>query len=264
MADPAMPLAGKRAIVTGASKGVGRAIALALAEAGADVAVNARSEADLAPVRDAILALGRRSLALPTDVVDANAVRARLAEPLLAAWGGVDIVVNNAGGAIAAEFATHSDAEWERIIALNLHSVYNVTKAFAASLIAQRSGRVINIASIAGKIGEKNITAYTAAKHGVVGLTKALAAEWNPYGITVNAICPGYVDTPMTETTIANIVARTGMTAEQARAALEKKNPQRRLITTEEVASLAVFLALDTSRGITGQAINVDGGAVPY
>ncbi|MDE3229802.1 MAG: SDR family oxidoreductase [Chloroflexota bacterium] len=263
MAD-ATPLAGKRALVTGASKGLGRAIALALAEAGADVAVNARSEEQLAPVRDAILTLGRRSLALPTDVVDANSVRLRLAEPLIAAWGGLDILVNNAGGAIAAEFATHSDAEWERIIALNLHSVYNVTKAFAAGLITQRSGRVINIASIAGKVGEKNITAYTAAKHGVVGLTKALAAEWNPYGITVNAICPGYVDTPMTETTIANIQARTGMSAEQARAALEKKNPQRRLITSEEVASLAVFLALDASRGITGQAINVDGGAVPY
>ena len=215
-------------------------------------------------MRDAIIALGRRSLALACDVVDASAVRESLAQPTLDAWGGVDIVVNNAGGAIAAEFATHSDAEWDRIIALNLRSVYNVTKAFAPGMIAQRSGRVINIASIAGKIGEKQITAYTAAKHGVVGLTKSLAAEWNPYGITVNAICPGYVETPMTETTIANIVARTGMTAEEARKALERKNPQRRLIAPEEVASLAVFLALDASRGITGQAINVDGGAVPY
>jgi NAD(P)-dependent dehydrogenase (short-subunit alcohol dehydrogenase family) len=131
-------------------------------------------------------------------------------------------------------------------------------------MIEQRAGRIISVASIAGKVGGKYIAAYTASKHGVIGLTRALAVELNPYAITVNAICPGYVDTPMTDDSIANMVARTGMSAKEARQALERMSPQRRLIAPDEVASVAVFLALDASRGITGQAINVDGGEVNY
>jgi NAD(P)-dependent dehydrogenase (short-subunit alcohol dehydrogenase family) len=150
------------------------------------------------------------------------------------------------------------------MLALNLSSVYYVTKAFVPAMIAQRSGRIISVASIAGKVGGKYIAAYTAAKHGVVGLTRALAVELNPHAITVNAICPGYVDTPMTDASIANMVARTGMSAGDARQALERMSPQNRLIEPEEVASVAVFLALDASKGITGQAINVDGGEVNY
>ncbi len=264
MAGATAPLLGKRALVTGATQGIGRSIALALAAAGADVAVNARSASALDALQAEIIGAGRRSLALPCDVTDADAVAQQLARSLLDAWAGLDILVNNAGSAGSARFLDHPDDLWQRMLAINLTSVYNVTKACVPGMIAQRYGRIITVASIAGKVGGKYIAAYTAAKHGVIGLTRALAVELNPYAITVNAICPGYVDTPMTEASVANIVARTGMSAEEARQALERMSPQNRLIAPEEVASLAVFLALDTSRGVTGQAINVDGGEVVY
>lgn len=258
------PLVGKRAVVTGATKGIGRAIALTLAEAGADVVVSARSEADLEALQAEIAGRGRRALAIACDVTDAQQVNERLAKGALDAWGGIDILVNNAGNAGSAKFLGHPDELWQRMLAINLTSVYYVTKAFAPAMVAQGSGRIITIASIAGKVGGKYITAYTASKHGVIGLTRALAVELNQHGVTVNAICPGYVDTPMTDASVANMVARTGMSAEEARQALERMSPQRRLIEPDEVASVALFLALDASKGITGQAINVDGGEINY
>lgn len=264
MPDFAMPLHGKRAVVTGATKGIGRSIALALATAGADVAVNARTERDLEALRAEIEGMGRRSLAIVGDVTDPEFVSQRLARDVLDAWGAVDILVNNAGNAGSAKFVQHPDELWHRMLAINLTSVYYVTKAFTTVMIEQRAGRIITVASIAGKVGGKYIAAYTASKHGVLGLTRALAVELSGFGITVNAICPGYVDTPMTDASIANMTARTSMTTEQARQALERTSPQNRLIAPEEVASVAVFLALDTSVGITGQAINVDGGSVNY
>ncbi|HEY8324996.1 MAG: SDR family NAD(P)-dependent oxidoreductase [Ktedonobacterales bacterium] len=257
-------LMGKRAVVTGATRGIGRSIALKLAEAGADVAVSARGEADLVALRGEIESRGRRALAVTCDVTDAQQVNERLAKGALDAWGGVDILVNNAGNAGSAKFLGHPDELWQRMLAINLTSVYYVTKAFAPAMVAQGSGRIITIASIAGKVGGKYITAYTASKHGVIGLTRALAVELNQHGITVNAICPGYVDTPMTDASVSNMVARTGMSAAEARQALERMSPQRRLIEPDEVASVALFLALDSSKGITGQAINVDGGEVNY
>lgn len=258
------PLVGKRAVVTGATKGIGRAIALTLAEAGADVVVSARSEADLEALQAEIAGRGRRALAIACDVTDAQQVNERLAKGALDAWGGIDILVNNAGNAGSAKFLGHPDELWQRMLAINLTSVYYVTKAFAPAMVAQGHGRIITIASIAGKVGGKYITAYTASKHGVIGLTRALAVELNQHGVTVNAICPGYVDTPMTDASVANMVARTGMSAEEARQALERMSPQRRLIEPDEVASVALFLALDASKGITGQAINVDGGEINY
>lgn len=264
MADSAMSLAGKRAVVTGATKGIGRSIALALADAGADVAVSARTGADLGEIQAEIESKGRRALAIQCDVTDAGLIEHGLAGGVLHAWGGVDILVNNAGNAGSAKFANHPDELWHRMLAINLTSVYYVTKAFVPAMIEQRSGRIITIASIAGKVGAKYIAAYTASKHGAVGLTRALAAELNAYNITVNAICPGYVNTPMTDASVANMVARTGMSDEEARQTLERMSPQKRLIEPEEVAAVAVFLALDSSKGITGQAINVDGGEVNY
>jgi NAD(P)-dependent dehydrogenase (short-subunit alcohol dehydrogenase family) len=219
-------LAGRRAVVTGAGRGIGRAIALALARAGADVGVTARTPGDL--------------------------------ELLVADIQGM----NNAGTAESHKFLDHPDELWHRMLEANLTSVYYVTKAFVPRLVEQRSGRIINIASIAARAGDRYVAAYTAAKHGVLGLTRALAAELVQYDITVNAICPGYVDTPMTGRSIGNISARTGMPQEEARQVLEKMSPQRRLIEPEEVAAVAVFLAQDLSKGITGQAINVDGGGV--
>jgi len=261
-----LPLAGKRVVVTGATKGIGRSIALALAAAGADVALTARTETDLHALREEVEARskGKRTLAITCDVTDPSLVTHRLAGGVLHAWGGVDILVNNAGNAGSAKFINHPDELWHRMLSINLTSVYYVTKAFVPAMVQQKYGRIITVASIAGKVGAKYIAAYTASKHGVVGLTRALAAELNPYNITVNAICPGYVETPMTEGNIANMVARTHMTPEEVRQTLERMSPQNRLIEPEEVASVALFLALDSSRGITGQAINVDGGEVNY
>ncbi len=263
MQETTLPLAGKRAVVTGATRGIGRSIAFALAQAGADVAVCARSSSELTELAAHIHQMGRRAHAVPCDVTDPEQVRA-MAASALDALGGIDVLVNNAGNAGSAKFAGHPDDLWHRMLDVNLTSVYYVTKAFVQPMMDQRGGRIITVASIASKVGAKYIAAYTASKHGVLGLMRALAAELTPYDITVNAICPGYVDTPMTDGSIANMVSRTGMSEQQAREALEKTSPQNRLIEPDEVASLAVFLALDASRGITGQAINLDGGGVNY
>ncbi len=257
----AQSLMGKRAVVTGAGRGIGRSIALALAEAGADVAVTARSATELERLTSDIESLGRRSIFVPCDVTDTSQVQ-HMASNFLAGLGGIDILVNNAGNAGSHKFLDHPDELWHRMLSINLTSVYYVSKAFAPHLVEQRSGRIITIASIASRVGDRYIAAYTAAKHGVLGLTRALAVEMLPYNVTVNAICPGYVDTPMTDTSVQNIVARTGMTNEEARAYLAKTSPQKRLIEPEEIAALTVFLAQDSSKGITGQAVNVDGGAL--
>lgn len=255
-----LPLLHKRALITGGSKGIGRAIALAFAQAGAHVALTSRTLADAQPVADEITQAGGQALPFACDVTDPVQIAAMRAA-LVEQWGGVDILVNNAGIAASHKFLNHPDDLWLHTLNVNLTGTYTVTKAFVPEMVGQKWGRIINIASIASKAGSKYMAAYTASKHGVLGLTRALAVELTPH-ITVNAICPGYVDTPMTDGTIANMVARTGMTAEQARAFLEKTNPQGRLIEPEEVAAVALLLA--TAPGITGQAINVDGGAVMF
>jgi len=254
-------LTGRRAVVTGAGRGIGRSIALALASAGANVAVTARNTGELEQLVAEIQAMGHQSLAVSCDVTDPEQVQ-HMATTLIEGLGGVDILVNNAGNAGSHKFLNHSDELWHRMLAVNLTSVYYVTKAFVPKLIDQRWGRIINIASIASRVGGRYIAAYTAAKHGVLGLTRALAVELLPYNITVNAICPGYVNTPMTDGNVSNIAARTGMSEEQAREALEKTSPQGRLMEPEEIAAAAVFLAQDIAKGITGQAINIDGGGV--
>jgi NAD(P)-dependent dehydrogenase (short-subunit alcohol dehydrogenase family) len=257
------PRAGRRALVTGASRGIGRSIALALVAAGAEVAISARGQADLERLAGEIGALGRQAIAIPCDVTNAEEVE-RMAETAMSELGGVDILVNNAGAAASHKFLGHPDELWHRMLAVNLTSAYYASKAVAPHMVARGSGRVIMIASVAAKVGGRYIAAYTAAKHGLLGLARALAAELVTSGVTVNAICPGYVDTPMTGDTIANIVARTKMDAAQARETLEQASPQRRLIAPEEVAELVVYLAGDGARGITGQAINVDGGSVMF
>lgn len=256
-----LPLAGKRAIVTGAGRGIGRSIALALATAGADVGVTARSQDELEALVAEIGALGRKSLAVRCDVTHPDEVQ-HMAATLSTGLGGIDILVNNAGNAGSHKFLNHPDELWQRMLAVNLTSVYYVTKAIVPGMIGQRWGRIITIASIASRIGDRYIAAYAASKHGVLGLTRALAVEMLPYQITVNAICPGYVDTPMTDANVANMVARTGMSESEVRDYLAKQSPQHRLIEPEEVAAIAVFLAQESSKGITGQAINLDGGAV--
>jgi len=256
-------LAGRRTIVTGASRGIGRSIALAFAREGSDVALAARNADELALLATEIRGMGRQAVALPCDVTDPEQVEAMVAGAI-ERLGGVDVLVNNAGMAGSHKFVGHPDDLWHRTLALNMTSVYYVTKATVPAMIEQRWGRVITIASIAGKTGPRYTAAYAASKHGVLGLTKAVALELAPYNITVNAVCPGWVDTPMTDATVANIVARTGMTEEQALASLTGMTPQRRLIEPDEVAEMSVFLARESSKGITGQALNVDGGAVMW
>jgi 3-hydroxybutyrate dehydrogenase len=257
------PLNGRRAVVTGGSKGIGRSVALALAEAGADVVVTARNMIDLEAVAGEIKALGRRSLAISSDVTNVAEVL-QLAQAVQDEFGGIDILVNNAGTAKSHKFLNHPDELWDEMLAVNLTSVYLVTKAFVPAMVAQKWGRIINMASIASKVGGRYIAAYTTPKHGLLGLTRSLALEFVGDNITVNAVCPGYVDTPLTDANITNIAHHTGMSEEQARATLAKTSPQNRLVTPEEVAAVVLLLAQESGKAITGQAINVDGGSVMY
>jgi NAD(P)-dependent dehydrogenase (short-subunit alcohol dehydrogenase family) len=256
-----MSLAGRRAVVTGASRGIGRAIASALCAEGAAVVLVARGPVELeAACRDAARG-GGRAVAIVADVTDPADVR-RLAGSARDALGGLDVLVNNAGGAATHKILDHPDELWERMIALNLTSAYRVTKALLPDLVASGRGRIVNVASTAAKTAGRYTAAYTAAKHGLLGLTRVLALELAPHGITANAVCPGYADTPMTAETVARIVERTGRSEAEARAALESTSPQGRLVRPEEVAALVCYLAGDLAAAITGQAINVDGGAV--
>ena len=254
---------GKVAWVTGAGKGIGEAIALALGKAGIKVAVSARTQSDIEKVAASITHLGGAAIPVPCDVTQPVSV-ADAVSRVRRSLGPISILVNNAGAADSHKFIGHDDALWRRMIDANLNSVYYVTKAVAPMMAEANWGRIINIASIASKVGAKYVAAYTASKHGVLGLTRVLAVELVSYNITVNAICPGYVDTPMTDKAVANITSRTKLSEAEARATLEKLSPQNRLITPEEVAHVALMLVGEDARGITGQAINVDGGAVMY
>lgn len=261
MADDS--LTGRRALITGASRGIGRATALALAARGADMALAARGIDELEQVAESVRSLGRNATVIACDVTDAEQVQQMVATTR-ESLGGLDILVNNAGSALSAKFLDHPDELWQRMLAMNLTSVYYVTKAAAAGMVAQHWGRIITVASDAGKVGSRYTAAYTASKHGVLGLMKVVALELATTGVTANSVCPGYVDTPMTDAAIANIIARTGMSEADARANLTSTSPQRRLMTADEVARIVVFLAEEGSGGITGQAINIDGGSVMW
>jgi NAD(P)-dependent dehydrogenase (short-subunit alcohol dehydrogenase family) len=251
----------RTALVTGAGKGIGEAISLALAAEGVPVALASRTAGDLERVADRIRSQGGQAVPIVCDVTQPDSINTAVAAAVQA-LGPITVLVNNAGSAGSHKFLGHDDALWHRMLAVNLTSVYLVTKAVAPMMVSAGWGRIINVASIASKVGGKYIAAYTAAKHGVLGLTRALALELVGYNITVNAICPGYVDTPLTDQAVANITARIRLSAAEARSTLEHISPQNRLITAEEVAAVAVLLAGDSGRGINGQAINIDGGAV--
>jgi len=177
---------------------------------------------------------------------------------------GPDILVNNAGIAESATLVNTDDELWHRHLNTNLSGTFYCTRAALPSMIQERWGRIINVASIAGKTGAPYISAYAASKHGVLGLTRSVAHEVATVGITANAICPGYVDTEMVSRGIEKIKSRTGRSEEEALETLKNMSPQHRLVTVEEVAAIALLLASDEGRGINGQAINVDGGSLMF
>jgi NAD(P)-dependent dehydrogenase (short-subunit alcohol dehydrogenase family) len=251
------PLAGQHAVVTGGGRGIGLAIARRLASLGATLTLLGR---DASRLYAAVQSLeGATCGAQACDVTDARSV-ARAFAAIAKAGNRMTILVNNAGVAKSAKFAETDDALWDEALAVNLTGVYRCTRAALPALLEAPSGRVVNIASTAGLVGYPHVAAYCAAKHGVVGLTRALAAT----RITVNAVCPGYTDTDTDIVTdaVANIVARTGRSPGDARAALAARNPQRRLVTPDEVAAAVAWLCLPDSRSVTGQAIAVAGGEV--
>lgn len=259
-----MKLKNRLAFITGGGRGIGRAIALAFAREGATVSLAARTRAQIETVADEVRREGGTAGAFECDVALFGDVE-RAFELTIKQFGRApDILVNNAGIAETAPFIKTDEAMWQRHLAVNLTGTYHCSRAALPAMIAGHWGRIINIGSIAGKTGAPYIAAYAASKHGVLGLTRVLALEVAAIGITVNAICPGYVDTEMTARGVENIVARTGISSDDATKALETMSPQNRMVTAEEVAALALLLASDEGRGINGQAINVDGGTVLF
>ncbi len=257
------PLEGRVALVTGAGRGIGRAIALELARAGACLALSARSADEIEAVAGEITAADGQAVAVTCDVTDAQQVAA-LHAAIEARLGAVEILVNNAGAAASHKMAGHPDALWDRMLAVNLTGPYLLCKACAPGMLNAGWGRVINIGSVASITGARYIAAYTAAKHGLLGLTRALAAEWVRSGITVNLIAPGYVETPMTAGSVENIVERTGRDADEARSLLEAMSPQRRFVQAEEIAPLVALLAGPAGASITGAVLPVDAGASAF
>jgi NAD(P)-dependent dehydrogenase (short-subunit alcohol dehydrogenase family) len=255
------PLQGKRALVTGASRGIGAAVARLLAEAGASVVLTARSAAQIEDLAEELRHAGHAARAIGCDVADPEQID-ELRRQSLAWLGGIDILVNNAGVASSAPLARTTLEEWNRLFAINATGVFLCTQAFLPAMTEAGWGRVVNIASVAGKIGAPYISAYAASKHAVIGFTRSIALEVAKRGVTVNAVCPGYVDTPMTAASVDNIVAKTGQAADSARAILEKQSPQGRLYTSEEVAYQVLMLCDPRAGGINGQSIVLDGGGV--
>jgi 2-deoxy-D-gluconate 3-dehydrogenase len=245
-----MPLEGKVAIVTGASRGLGRAMALALASAGADVALAARSIADLDETARQVEKIGRRALAIPTDVSAYDQVES-LVQRAIDGLGGLHVVVNNSGIARVTPLAEMSPEEFERTLRVNLVGVFNGCRAAAAHLIEQKSGKVINIASVLGQVGLPGYTAYAASKGGVTALTRALAAEWARHNIQVNALAPGWFVTDMNADAFAD---------PKIRERLLRDVPARRTGRPEEIGPLLVYLASPASDFMTGQTLFLDGG----
>lgn len=260
-----MKLENRIALITGGGRGIGRAIALAFAQEGAQVAVAARSLDQVEQVaREIADKFSTKALPVVCDVSDVASVE-RLFKDVNESFGrGPDILVNNAGIAESAPITKTGDELWHRHLAINLSGTFYCMRAALPQMIERGWGRIINIASIAGKTGAPYIAAYSASKHGVLGLTRSAALEVAAKGITANAICPGYVDTEMTTRGIENITQKTRLSADEAMESIKKMSPQNRIIDPEEVAALALLLASEEGRGINGQAINVDGGSVPF
>ncbi|RTZ62956.1 MAG: 3-oxoacyl-[acyl-carrier-protein] reductase [Verrucomicrobia bacterium] len=243
-------LADKVAVVTGAGRGIGRAVALAYARMGADVACVSRTEENSAKVAAEVEALGRKAWALAVDVSDTAAVDVA-AKEILESAGRVDILVNNAGVTRDNLLMRMSEEEWDTVLDINLKGAFNFTKAFSRTFIKQRSGRIINIASVIGLIGNAGQSNYAASKAALIGFTKSIAKELAPRGITVNAIAPGFIETDMT-----------AALDDKVRGEILASVPLGRFGSPDDIAHAAVFLAMEPTGYVTGQVLTVDGGMV--
>lgn len=244
------------ALVTGAGRGIGRGVAQRLSADGYRVALTARSTDELAVTAGGC---GGETLVVPADLVGAGAVD-EVVGAVEERWGPVEVLVANAGVASSAPLARVSDDEWQRVLDINLTAVFRCVRRVVPGMVAGGYGRIVAVASVAARAGDRYMAAYTASKHGVLGLIRSAAAELAGSGVTANAVCPGYVDTPMTDATVAMIASVTERTEEQARGILARRQAIGRLITVDEVVAAVSLCVADA--GITGQAINVDGGAV--
>jgi NAD(P)-dependent dehydrogenase (short-subunit alcohol dehydrogenase family) len=256
-------LCGKVALVTGANRGIGLAIGRKLLEAGAYVALTGR-RTDVLKKRFATLkSATQRAVAVKLDVTDHAEIVVAINE-LLEHFGRIDILVNNAGLNVIKRFVDLDIATWDRIFGVNVRGVFLVTKAVVPLMIKQGKGTIINVASQAGKVGEALNSAYSASKFAIVGLTQSLARELGPYGITVNAVCPGPVETDMMTDALVRLGELHGVSAEAHRANLIRRIPLRQFLLPEDVAAVVACLASDAASGITGASIPVTGGATMW
>ncbi|MBO1435875.1 SDR family NAD(P)-dependent oxidoreductase [Meiothermus sp. CFH 77666] len=253
-----LPLAGKHAVVTGGGRGIGAAIAAELAQAGARLTLMGRNRSSL----EARAQQMNADVHIETcDVTSPDKVQ-RAFGAAQEAFGPITILVNNAGQAESQPFAKTDLGLWQRMLAVNLTGTFLCTQAALPGMLEAGWGRIVNIASTAGLRGYPYVSAYCAAKHGLVGLTRSLALELARKNITVNAVCPGFTETELLEASLANIVQKTGRTPDEARSELARSNPQGRLVKPSEVAQVVLWLCLPGSAALTGQAIAVAGGEV--
>ena len=253
-------LSGQHAVVTGGGRGIGAAVAEALAQHDARVTLMGRAR-DVLLSQAAKLRSTAGVQAIEVDVTEPASV-ARAFAAAAADFGPAAILINNAGQAASAPFEKTDMVLWQRLMAVNLTGTFLCSQAVLPGMLKAGYGRIVNIASIAGLAGAPYVTAYCASKHGVIGLTRSLALELARKNITVNAVCPGYVDTDMVRAAVSNIAAKTGRSTDEARAELVRRNPQGRILQPQEVANAVLWLCLPGSEAITGQAISVSGGEV--
>lgn len=256
----ALPLAGKHAFVTGGGRGIGEAIAAVLLEQGACVTIGGRNEARLQATVTHLLSKGKINYVV-TDVADPVSVQQAFAHARVR-FGRVDILVNNAGQASSAPFHKTDERLWQQMLNVNLNGTFHCTQQVLPAMLQAGWGRIVNVVSTAGLTGYAYVSAYCAAKHGVIGLTRALALEVAARGVTVNAVCPGYTDTDIVREAVANIASKTGRTEQQTRAELTAANPQQRLVHPEEVANAVAWLCQPAAAAMNGQSIAVAGGEV--
>jgi 3-hydroxybutyrate dehydrogenase len=251
-------LGGKHALVTGASRGIGAAIAARLAASGAAVTLLGRDQTALETVKASI---GGSCHVAVCDLADPDQIHQSFGHAT-AALGPLSILVNNAGIAPSAPFGKVTLADWQKVLAVDLTAAFLTAQAVLPGMRAAQWGRIVNIASTAGLTGYRYVAPYVAAKHGLIGLTRALALETATLGITVNAVCPGFADTEIVAQAVATIAQKSGRSAEDAKADLVRSNPQGRLIDPQEVADMVAYLCSEAARSITGQALTIDGGEV--